>query len=95
MSKSHGSGGKKQEAVQPLPALTNKENRLQFINDLMIKFIARVQDVREAREEAGQTLVEYGLILALISIVAIAALTTIGTNVKSVFTSVGGSLTSP
>ena len=68
---------------------------MQFINDLMIKFIARVQDVREAREEAGQTLVEYGLILALISIVAIAALTTIGTNVKSVFTSVGGSLTSP
>ena len=68
---------------------------MQFINDLMIKFIARVQDVREAREEAGQTLVEYGLILALISIVAIAALTTIGTNVKSVFTSVGNSLTSP
>jgi pilus assembly protein Flp/PilA len=35
-----------------------------------------------AREE-GQALVEYSLILALISVVAILALTTIGTDVKA------------
>ncbi len=53
---------------------------MQFVNNIMYNLLARIQD---AREEAGQTLVEYGLILALISIVAIIALGTIGTNVKS------------
>ena len=55
----------------------------------MHNLLARIQD---AREEAGQTLVEYGLILALISIVAIAALGLIGTNVDAVFDSIGDSL---
>jgi len=38
--------------------------------------------------EEGQAMVEYGLILALISVVAIAALALIGTNVNEVFNSV-------
>jgi pilus assembly protein Flp/PilA len=42
---------------------------------------ARLMIVRED----GQAMVEYSLILALISIIAIAALTTIGTDVRSVF----------
>lgn len=62
---------------------------MQFINNFMIKILASIQD---AREEAGQTLVEYGLILALISIVAILALTTIGGNVTGVFEDIGDSL---
>lgn len=45
-------------------------------------------------KEDGQALVEYSLILALISVVAILALTTIGTDVKtaleSVVTALGG-----
>jgi pilus assembly protein Flp/PilA len=45
---------------------------------------ARLTIVRED----GQAMVEYSLILALISIVAIAALTTIGTDVRSVFETV-------
>ena len=67
----------------------NKENRLQFINNFMQNLLARIQD---AREEAGQTLVEYGLILALISIVAILALTAIGTEVTAVFNDIAGEL---
>ncbi len=55
----------------------------------MNNLLARIQD---AREEAGQTLVEYGLILALISIVAIVALQLIGGNVTDVFNSIGDSL---
>lgn len=42
--------------------------------------------------EEGQALVEYALILALVSVVAILALTNIGTNVVSKLTSVAGAL---
>jgi pilus assembly protein Flp/PilA len=44
-------------------------------------------------EEDGQGMVEYGLILGLISIVAIAALTTAGGSVKTLLNSVGTTLT--
>jgi pilus assembly protein Flp/PilA len=40
---------------------------------------------RFIREEEGQGLVEYALIIGLIAIVAIAALTTAGTSVSSMF----------
>jgi len=36
-------------------------------------------------DEDGQSLSEYGLILALIAVVAIAALTTLGTNIGDMF----------
>ena len=39
-------------------------------------------------EESGQGMVEYGLILALISIVVIAILGTLGSNLKDVFTKI-------
>jgi pilus assembly protein Flp/PilA len=44
-----------------------------------------------SREE-GQALVEYALILSLISVVAIIALTLIGTNVDSILDQVGAAL---
>jgi pilus assembly protein Flp/PilA len=56
----------------------------------MTKVLVRIQNLRE---EAGQTLVEYGLIVALISIVAIAALGLVGDNVTAVFNSVADALT--
>ncbi len=40
-------------------------------------------------EESGQGMVEYGLILALIAVVVIVALTTIGTNIKDKFEEIG------
>ena len=44
------------------------------------------------RNESGATAIEYGLIAALISIVIVGALTTIGTNLNTGFTAVGTSL---
>jgi len=43
-------------------------------------------------DEEGQTLVEYGLLLALIAIVVFAALVVLGPIVSSLFTKVGNSL---
>jgi pilus assembly protein Flp/PilA len=47
---------------------------------------------RTVREEEGQGLAEYALILVFIAIVAIAALTLLGTNISSVLNSVAGKL---
>jgi pilus assembly protein Flp/PilA len=43
-------------------------------------------------DEEGQTLVEYGLLLALIAIVVIAALVVLGPIVSEIFDTVGDSL---
>jgi len=49
--------------------------------------------IRIFRErEEGQALVEYALILALVSVAAIIALTALGTNVSSILSQVAGSL---
>ena len=46
------------------------------------RFVTRKIAAWQTRDEEGQGLVEYGLILALISVVCIAALTLIGTNIN-------------
>jgi len=42
------------------------------------------------KEEAGQGMVEYGLIIALVAVVLIAALTLMGGNLKGMFENVAG-----
>jgi pilus assembly protein Flp/PilA len=44
------------------------------------------------QDEEGATAIEYGLIAALIAVVIIGALSTIGTNLNTAFTSIGTSL---
>ena len=44
------------------------------------------------RDEDGATAIEYGLIAALIAVVIIGALSTIGTNLNTAFTTIGTSL---
>jgi len=46
-----------------------------------------------APKEKGQGLVEYAIILALIAIVVIAVMTTLGKKVNNTFNSIGNSLT--
>ncbi len=47
-----------------------------------------------AKNRKGQTLVEYALILAFISIVAIGVLIALGGSIKSTFTNISSSLAS-
>ena len=42
--------------------------------------------------EEGATMVEYGLMVALISVVCVVAVALLGTNIKAMFTSVAGSI---
>ncbi len=48
--------------------------------------------VRFLKREDGPTAVEYAVMLALIIVVCIAAITTLGQDASSTFTSVGNSL---
>jgi pilus assembly protein Flp/PilA len=45
----------------------------------MKKFLAKM------RSEEGQALVEYGLLVALIAVICVAAITALGTKINSVF----------
>jgi pilus assembly protein Flp/PilA len=47
---------------------------------------------RFVRDESGATAIEYGLIAALIAVVIITALTTIGTNLNVKFNSIASTL---
>jgi pilus assembly protein Flp/PilA len=44
------------------------------------------------RDEEGATMVEYGLLIALIALVALLAVKTLGTNISSLFSTVAGSV---
>jgi pilus assembly protein Flp/PilA len=50
----------------------------------MSKFVTRF-----IKNESGATAIEYGLIVALIAVVIITAVSTVGTNLNAAFTSIG------
>jgi pilus assembly protein Flp/PilA len=61
----------------------------------MVKhFISTLLDRFQSEDEDGQTLVEYGLLLALLAIVVIVALLFLGPIVSGIFTTVGNTLQS-
>ena len=53
----------------------------------MKKFAARL-----IQDQSGATAIEYGLIVALIAVVIITAVTTLGTKLNNAFTNVGSKL---
>ncbi|AJZ63359.1 Flp family type IVb pilin [Paraburkholderia fungorum] len=56
----------------------------------MKNFIA--QAARFVRDEDGVSAIEYGLLAALIALVIIGTVTTLGTNLKAVFSDIAGSV---
>jgi pilus assembly protein Flp/PilA len=53
----------------------------------MSKFVTRF-----AKDESGATAIEYGLIAALIAVVIIGAVTSIGTSLRTTFNTIGANI---
>jgi pilus assembly protein Flp/PilA len=58
-----------------------------------MEFISRLKKFALADE--GQDLLEYALLVALIALVSVIVIGTAGTNVKTIFTSIGTALAAP
>jgi pilus assembly protein Flp/PilA len=56
----------------------------------MTRLLAKIQGF--GRHEEGASLAEYGLLLALIAVVCIAAIALVGTNISNMFSVVSGSI---
>ncbi len=54
--------------------------------------ISKVAKLQTMQDEEGQGLAEYGLILALIAVICIAALRLLGTNISAALNQVAGSI---
>ncbi|GBQ34256.1 Flp family type IVb pilin [Gluconacetobacter azotocaptans] len=57
---------------------------------IMIRYISAVLALKSDRR--GVTMLEYGLIAALVAVVVIGAITTIGTNLNGIFDKIGTSI---
>ena len=60
-----------------------QQNRIVFMRPMLQNFLS---------DEGGATAIEYGLIAALISVVIIVAITSVGTQLSTTFTSVSTAL---
>ncbi len=59
----------------------------------MLNLMVKLQNM--FRNEKGQGMVEYGLIIGLVAIIAISALTFLGPKVAGVFNAISSALPSP
>jgi pilus assembly protein Flp/PilA len=58
-----------------------------------MNFITRLRNL--LRNDSGQDLLEYALLVALIALVAVGAITTTGTNVSNIFDAITDKLVTP
>lgn len=58
-----------------------------------MNLITRLRALR--RDTAGQDLLEYALLVALIALVCVVAITSAGSNVQSIFTRIANALAAP
>jgi pilus assembly protein Flp/PilA len=64
------------------------------MKDLSLKLYVKTQQLRDSlRNEDGQDMVEYAIVMGLIALGATAAMKTLATTIGSGFTSVGTKLT--
>ena len=56
----------------------------------MARFIIALRSV--LRQDAGQDLLEYALLVALIALISVGAVTAAGTSVSTIFTNIAGAI---
>jgi Flp pilus assembly pilin Flp len=61
---------------------------MQFISNAINSIVARVMSIGSDDREEGQTLVEYALIIALVSVVLVLSLTALKDGIAGVFTDI-------
>jgi pilus assembly protein Flp/PilA len=61
----------------------------------MIENLKKAHFVGKMQDETGATMVEYALMLALIAVVCIIAVTTIGTNANAMFDYIATKIVTP
>jgi pilus assembly protein Flp/PilA len=77
----------------PKPCSHKEEQQMRYLIPAYVKVHTTTKSL--LNNEEGATMVEYALMVALIAAVAITAVTSIGTNVSSLFTTVASSITAP
>jgi pilus assembly protein Flp/PilA len=64
------------------------------MQDMLLRLYVKAQSLKDAlRDETGQDLIEYALVVALIAFAATAGMTTVATKINAAFTSMGTKLT--
>jgi pilus assembly protein Flp/PilA len=66
------------------------------MQNILLKLSAKISDVMVAllRDEGGQDLIEYALVVALIALAATAGMTSVAGSISNAFTNVGSHLAS-
>jgi pilus assembly protein Flp/PilA len=76
-------------------ARVTKTPRLKERDVMNLKNLAYYLRAKLGVNESGQDLLEYALLVALIALVSVGVITTAGSNVKTIFTSIGSALKTP
>jgi pilus assembly protein Flp/PilA len=65
------------------------------MKDMSLKFFVRMQVLKDAlvRDESGQDLIEYALVVALIALAATVSMKAVATSIGAAFTSISTKLT--
>jgi pilus assembly protein Flp/PilA len=66
------------------------------MQDMLLKGFVSLQTLKAhiIKDEQGQDLIEYALVVALIAFAAVAGMTTVATKINAAFTSIGSMLDS-
>jgi pilus assembly protein Flp/PilA len=73
----------------PRECINKEEAGMQRINLWVAELALRARSIREAD---GQAMIEYALILALVSVAAVTILSTLGVSVSSIFDQINSDL---
>ena len=64
------------------------------MQDVILKICAKAQDIASVlKDEAGQDLIEYALVVALIAFAAVAGMSTLATGINTAFGNIATQLT--